>query len=231
MWPRSGAAGSGPCCGGRTARRRPGHAVVVLQVERERRPQVVGEAVDRAGPDAGGPLGIVGQEGVVRLDVGVPVEATRAAQTPPQPKRPHRLTVRDRQRSRRGGRRAGAAVRSTPGGGRRASSPGRGLRGPGRLHRYADVEAYDALLADDPERAARVRARTIDRLPTTCGRRSRSTWSTTTAWPNPGARALRPPQHGPPIGAAPDRGHLRPRPEPRRGSHALPDRPALGPHG
>ena len=47
----------------------------------------------------------------------------------------------------------------------RALRLGRGLRGPGRLHRYADVEAYDALLADDPERAARVRARTIDRLP------------------------------------------------------------------
>ena len=47
----------------------------------------------------------------------------------------------------------------------RAVRLGRGLRGPGRLHRYADVEAYDALLADDPERAARVRARTIDRLP------------------------------------------------------------------
>jgi PucR family transcriptional regulator, purine catabolism regulatory protein len=47
----------------------------------------------------------------------------------------------------------------------RALRLGRGLRGPGCLHRYADVEAYDALLADDPERAARVRARTIDRLP------------------------------------------------------------------
>jgi PucR family transcriptional regulator, purine catabolism regulatory protein len=47
----------------------------------------------------------------------------------------------------------------------RALRLGRGLRGGGILHRYADVEAYDALLTDDGERAARVRARTIDRLP------------------------------------------------------------------
>jgi carbohydrate diacid regulator len=47
----------------------------------------------------------------------------------------------------------------------RALRLGRGLRGGGVLHRFADVEAYDALLADDGERAARVRARTIDRLP------------------------------------------------------------------
>ena len=47
----------------------------------------------------------------------------------------------------------------------RALRLGRGLRGPGRLHRYSDVEAYDALLGDDPERARRVRERTIDRLP------------------------------------------------------------------
>ncbi|HEY7259737.1 MAG TPA: PucR family transcriptional regulator ligand-binding domain-containing protein [Gaiellales bacterium] len=46
----------------------------------------------------------------------------------------------------------------------RALRLGRGLRGPGVLHRYADVEAYDALLAEDGERAAHVRARTIDRL-------------------------------------------------------------------
>jgi purine catabolism regulator len=46
----------------------------------------------------------------------------------------------------------------------RALRLGRGLRGGGSVHRYADVEAYDALLTDD-ERAARVRARTIDRLP------------------------------------------------------------------
>jgi PucR family transcriptional regulator, purine catabolism regulatory protein len=46
----------------------------------------------------------------------------------------------------------------------RALRLGRGLRGHGVLHRYADVEAYDALLADDSERAAHVRARTIDRL-------------------------------------------------------------------
>ena len=47
----------------------------------------------------------------------------------------------------------------------RALRLGRGLRGPGVLHRYAGVEAYDALLGDDGDRAARVRARTIDRLP------------------------------------------------------------------
>ena len=46
----------------------------------------------------------------------------------------------------------------------RALRLGRGLRGHGVLHRYADVEAYDALLGDDGERAAHVRARTIDRL-------------------------------------------------------------------
>ena len=47
----------------------------------------------------------------------------------------------------------------------RALRLGSGLRGRGVLHRYADVEAYDALLGDDGDRAARVRARTIDRLP------------------------------------------------------------------
>jgi len=47
----------------------------------------------------------------------------------------------------------------------RAIRLGRGLRGDGVVHRYADLEAYDALLTDDRERAARVRARTVDRLP------------------------------------------------------------------
>ena len=47
----------------------------------------------------------------------------------------------------------------------RAIRLGRGLRGDGVMHRYADLEAYDALLTDDRERAARVRARTVDRLP------------------------------------------------------------------
>ncbi|HET7171065.1 MAG TPA: PucR family transcriptional regulator [Gaiellales bacterium] len=47
----------------------------------------------------------------------------------------------------------------------RALRLGRGLRGRGVLHRYGDVEAYDALLGDDGDRAARARARTIDRLP------------------------------------------------------------------
>ncbi len=47
----------------------------------------------------------------------------------------------------------------------RALRLGSGLRGRGVLHRYADVEAYDALLGDNGDRAARVRARTIDRLP------------------------------------------------------------------
>jgi purine catabolism regulator len=47
----------------------------------------------------------------------------------------------------------------------RALRLGSGLRGRGVLHRYADIEAYDALLGDDGDRAARVRARTIDRLP------------------------------------------------------------------
>ena len=47
----------------------------------------------------------------------------------------------------------------------RALRLGRGLRGRGVLHRYADVEAYDALLGEDGDRAARARARTIDRLP------------------------------------------------------------------
>jgi purine catabolism regulator len=46
----------------------------------------------------------------------------------------------------------------------RALRLGRGLRGRGLLHHYADVEAYDALLGDGGDRAARVRARTVDRL-------------------------------------------------------------------
>jgi purine catabolism regulator len=46
----------------------------------------------------------------------------------------------------------------------RALRLGRGLRGHGVLHRYADIEAYDALLGDDGERTAHIRARTVDRL-------------------------------------------------------------------
>jgi purine catabolism regulator len=48
----------------------------------------------------------------------------------------------------------------------RAMRLGAALRGAAGLHRFADVEAYDALLGDgDAARTRRVRERTVDRLP------------------------------------------------------------------
>ena len=65
---------------------------------------------------------------------------------------------------------------------------------------------YDALLADDPERAARVGAPRSTASPTTCGRRSRCSGAQPQRGPD-GTRAVRPPQHGPAPGCAGSRPH------------------------